>query len=100
MKKFSNEWVDALLGPKKKKLGWLMTNSGGKKSASLTLLILASAIVFLRLLLGGVILEVGEFKLGLQEANITGLSMFILPFITLYFGRRWVETKETPEEPE
>jgi len=94
--KFSEDWVDQKIRcnkTTKEPRRWMLKNSSGKKSASLTLLVIVTSIVLLRFLLGGIVLEIGSFKLGLKEVNLIALSAFISPFIALYGGRRFTDMK-------
>ena len=105
MRKWSNEWYNKYFSdyfddevkktPKKQENRWMIKNSAGEKSASLTILIIAVSVAFLKLLLGGLVLKVGGFELGLKEQSASELGLFVAPFITLYFGRRWTDYKKS-----
>lgn len=74
---------------------WMMVDSSGRKSLSLTLLVIACVIMFIRILLGGLVVKSdGVVILSFSQVNIYGLTLFIVPFIALYFGRRMMADKK------
>ena len=79
--------------PNKKGSWWMVKNSSGKKDVALTLM-LASFVFSLVLAIFGAVetLSLGDRSISFREYNMGFATTVLIPFIGLYFGRRWTDT--------
>lgn len=78
---------------------WMLVNSGGRKSVSLTLMVIACVIVFVRLLLSGVVIKLSNGNvIMLGQPSVSSLALFITPFLALYFWRRMLDDKKEEKD--
>lgn len=76
-------------------MGWMLSNSNGEKSASLTIMIIGFAVVTLWLLLS-IFSKIGHFEIRPFSGNEA--MMYLGPLLATYYGRRWTDGKMTMED--
>lgn len=73
---------------------WMMTDSSGVKSASLTMCMVGFSLVSLWLLVS-IVAKIGHLEI--REFDAGQAMGYLTPLLALYFGRRWTDGKSVLE---
>jgi len=86
---------------KKENKYMFLKDSKGQSSASFTFALIAFIITSLSVILG--IFEnvaIGEFSMSFRSLDASIITAYLVPVMTLYFGRRWTEAKFNNQKDE